>query len=140
MSLALIVGAAVFGFTSCSDEDSLPNVDYDIAFSGATLDPATGTLYVVQGDTLTIDSIGIRNLESNKNAAITGADYYWDYRFIGPSPFEPFGFRIPISENVATGAHNLTIQMGVVAVDKEPAIGIADYTVMVVPDSTDIPS
>lgn len=134
--LTLLVPCAI---TSCSDEDSLPNVDYNITISGGVINPENGTIYVVQGDTLAVTSLSVTNNETGKAAAINGAEYYWDYNFIGGSPFPPYGFNIVINDAIATGAHDLTIQCGVLAVDKEPAVGLVNYPVMVVPDSTQLP-
>lgn len=136
---AFLVAALPMFFASCSNEDDLPDVDYNVQFSGVTVDNATGTLYLVQGDTLKVESITVTNNESNKNAAITGAEYFWDYYLLGRSPLPPYGFKIATNEDTPLGAHDLTIRMGVVAVDKEPAVGILSYQVEVVPDSTALP-
>lgn len=138
LSLALLVAALPFAMVSCSDDDNLPKVDYDISFSGATLD--NGTLYVVQGDTLKVNSITVKNQDSDKNAGLTNAEYFWDYYFVGNSPLPPFNFSIATNQDTPLGEHALTIRMGVVAVDKEPAVGVVDYPVMVVADSTQLPS
>lgn len=139
LSLAIILLALPFAFTSCSDKDDLPNVDYTISIAGGVMDQATGTIYVVQGDTLEIESLSVTNLDSNKEAAITGAEYYWDYNFIGNSPLPPYGFDIVVSDGVSLGEHLLTIRTGVVAVDKEPAVGIVNYTVQVVESEDQLP-
>lgn len=137
--LFLLIAAIPFIAVSCSDENSLPQVDYYCTFSGAALDTVTGTLYVVQGDTLRIDSVDVVNHESDKAAAITGADYYWDYNYLGSSLLPPFAFNIATTDMTPVGNHLLTIRTGVVAVDKELATGIINYQVTVVPDSTAIP-
>lgn len=134
--------ALPFVAVSCSDDDgNLPNVDYNISLDGgAVLDQDNGTIYVVRGDTLGIASLSVTNVDSDKAAAITSAEYFWDYNFIGASAFAPYSFDICIGDSTAVGEHLLTIRTGVIAVDKEPAIGIVNYPVMVVADSTQMPT
>lgn len=140
LSYALLLLALPFAVTSCSDEDDLPDVDYTISISGGVFDQDAGTIYVVQGDTLRIDALNVVNLDSDKAASITGAEYFWDYGFIGSSPLPPYGFNIYVSDTTPLGNHTLSIRTGVVAVDKEPAFGIVAYTVKVVASADDIPS
>ncbi len=138
--LAIALIALPFALTSCSDDDDLPNVDYTIAISGGVMDQTDNVIYVVQGDTLNIESLGVKNLDSNKVAAITGADYYWDYTWLGASTLPPYGFSIAVTDATPVGKHLLQIKTGVVAVDKEPAIGIVAYEVNVVADAADLPN
>ncbi len=138
--LAIALIALPFALTSCSDDDDLPNVDYTIAISGGVMDQTDNVIYVVQGDTLNIESLGVKNLDSNKVAAITGADYYWDYTWLGASTLPPYGFSIAVTDATPVGKHLLQIKTGVVAVDKEPAIGIVAYEVNVVADAGDLPN
>ena len=137
--LAVALIATCLGFSSCSDDNDLPNVDFTVDFEGGVVDPSTGTIYVVQGDELEVTSITVHNLDSDKNAGITGVQYYWDYNLIGISPVAPFGFSIATSEDTAIGTHALSIQAGVVAVDKEPAFAVLEYPVEVVASPEDIP-
>lgn len=140
ISSAFVMLALSLGLVSCSDDGKdLPNVDYSVQFSGCVIDQETGSIYVVQGDTLKVESINVKNVDTDKAAALTGAEYYWDYNFLGNSPFPPYGFKIYVSDQTPTGGHNLTIRTGVIAVDKEPAVGILDYPVVVVQDSTELP-
>lgn len=136
---SLIVAAISMAFVSCDDDNTLPNVSFTVDFNGCAINPDNGDIYVVQGDTLQISSISVKNLESDKAAAITDAEYYWNYAFIGNNPFSPYGFEI-YTENVPTGNNALTIRTSVVAVDKEPAFAVLGYNVKVVADSSDIPS
>ena len=134
--LALAVAVPAVAFTSCNDDDDLPNVDFNVAVSGGTV--VDGTIYTVAGDTLSIDGIKVVNNE-NKNAIITYASYYWDYRFIGTNPVEPFGYEIYISNETEPGKHLLEIYTPVYAVDKEPAFAVLAYPVVVVENATELP-
>lgn len=135
---ALVLSGLAFVATSCDDDDDLPNVDFSVSISGA--ENIDGTIYVVQGDTLSIDSLGVTNVGSNKPAAITGAEYYWDYAWIGTSAIQPYGFNIVTTPATRLGNHLLQIKTGVVAVDKAPGVAILAYNVNVVADSSEIPA
>jgi hypothetical protein len=137
--LYLLVMALPLAFvsTSCNDDDDLPNVELNVSFSGGQF--VEGTLFVVQGDTISIDSITITNLEKNKAAAITSATYYWDAVCLGTSIVHPFKFQIVTSESTPIGEHLLQIETPILAVDKSAAIGVVNYNVQVVADSLDIP-
>ena len=139
LTYALLFVAPIVTLTACSNDNDLPDVKFDVTFSGGVVDDSNGIIYVVAGDTLTVNSVSVTNVESNKVAAVTGVEYYWDYDFIGSSPFEPYRFKIYVGEETPLGAHNLTLRAGVVAVDKQPAVAVLDYNVEVVADSTDIP-
>lgn len=136
--MSVVAFAMSLGLTSCNDDNDLPNVDMSITISGAKA--VDGTIYVVQGDTLTIDAITVKNLDSNKNAAITAATYYWDYYRLGTAMIPPYGFNIATTSETSLGKHLLEIESPVYAVDKAPAVGIQVYDVVVVSSEDEIPS
>lgn len=130
--------------TSCSDDDNdLPNVDLSLTVSNCA--QVDGVIYVVQGQTLQIDAINIKNNEEGKGAAITHATYYWDYQPLGIAVAPPFAFNIVTTKpegdvpGTALGKHLLQIEMQIVAVDKEVAVGAMVYQVNVVESEDDIP-
>lgn len=141
MLLALPLAFAV---TSCSDDDDLPNVTMSIDISNAQR--IDNVIYVVQGDTLDINSINVVNNDSGKAAAITAATYYWDYQRLGVSMLPPYGFSIvttaPTGDLPGTplGKHLLEIECPLLAVDKEVATAVMVYTVQVVASAADIPA
>lgn len=143
LSLLLIAIPLSFAVTSCNDDNDLPNVDMSIAISGGQR--VDNVIYVVQGDTLQIDSIGVTNNEPGKAAAITAATYYWDYQRLGTSLLPPYGFAVvttaPTANTPGTplGKHLLEITCPLLAVDKEVATCVLAYTVQVVASPDDIP-
>ena len=137
-SFALALLALPFILSSCSNDNELPNVAFNMAVSGGVMD--NNTIYIVRGDTLNIESLNVTNLDSDKAAAVTDAQYYWDYNFIGANPFAPYNFSIDVGDSTAVGDHMLTVRAGVIAVDKTPAFAIVDYPVVVVADSTQMPA
>lgn len=135
--LFLLLAALPLVFTACSDDDDLPNVDMTISLeNGAYLD---GTLYVVQGENLTISGITVKNLESGKAAMITSADYYWDGYFLGTAIQPPFAFEIETTDKTPVGRHSLEIVSPLYAVDKDLAIAVLAYPVQVVASEDDMP-
>ena len=120
----------VLGLSACSDDgDDLPDVDFSLNISGGVM--VDGTIYVVQGDTLVINSVNVVNNEPDKSAIITAATYYWDAFRMGTSAVPPYGFSFATSENTSLGKHEITIECPVYAVDKSPAIANVFYVVQV---------
>ena len=138
-SIALALLALPLALTSCSNNDNdLPNVAFNMNVSGAVMDD--NTIYIVRGDTLNIESLNVTNLDSDKVAMVTDAQYFWDYNYIGGTPFAPYNFNIVVGDSTALGDHLLTVRAEVIAVDKTPAFAIVDYPVVVVADSTQMPT
>ncbi len=123
--------------TSCNDDDDLPNVKFNVAITGGQF--VGEQIYVVSGDTLSFDSVGVINNDAGKAALITYANYYWDYQFIGQNMIPPFGYNIYINESIPLGRHLLEIYAPVYAVDKSPAFAIYAVFVNVVGAAEDIP-
>lgn len=124
-------------FVSCSDDDDLPNVTFNIAVDGSA--KVDDVYYIVRGDTLTVESITVVNEESDKKAAITQADYYWDYYYVGTSIQPPYSFEFVTDENTKTGNHLIEIEMPVLAVDKTPGIAVVGMKVKVVETADEVP-
>lgn len=124
--------------TACSDDDKdLPDVDFVVDVQDAVY--SDGQLYVVAGETLTINSIQVVNREQGKSALIPYADYYWDYIRIAQVVEPPFGVDIYINPETRIGKHVLEIYAPIYAVDKAPAFGVLQYTVNVVASADDLP-
>lgn len=132
-----------FAFTSCDDDNDLPDVTMGITVSDAVQNG--DMIYVVQGDTLKIDGIEVKNNEAGKNAAITSATYYWDGVPQGVSIISPYGFdliTVQTTDEVQgtpLGNHQLVINCPLLAEDKEVATAVLSYTVKVVQSADDIP-
>ena len=125
------------GFAACSDDNDLPNVDITTNFGDAKI--VNGVVYVVQGETLTIEGLTITNKEEGKGAGISSANYYWDYVFVGTNPLPPYGFKFETTEDTPVGRHVLEIICPVFAVDKTLADALLAYNVQVVASPDDIP-
>ena len=124
-------------FVSCDDDDDLPKVKIGIETSGCKI--VDGTIYVVQGDTLGIDSISITPIDPKNKVALASVNYFWDRMYVETTNIPPFAFAITTG-NLMTGRHLLQMRGSVLAVNYAPAIAYIDYTVMVVESAEDIPS
>lgn len=134
-----IFALPLLGFTSCSDDDDNPDVNFIIDISGATY--VDGTIYVVQGETFNIDAVKVINNEPGKAALLTYVEYFWDYQRLGTTAnaADNFAFEIFVSEDTPLGGHLLELYAPVYAVDKSPANALLAYDVEVVASADDLP-
>ena len=128
-------------YVSCSDDDDLPDVSVSISTPNRMLGD---TIYLVQGDSLIVDTINIRNNEAGKNAVITAAEYF--FAMEGHyTAVVPFGWRRPTSANpdnfnyIPAGKYPFNIEVDIAAEDKALAIGVLPYIVRVVASDDEIP-
>ncbi|MDE6650011.1 MAG: hypothetical protein K2K45_08790 [Muribaculaceae bacterium] len=63
-------------FSSCSNDNDLPNVEITMSFDNAAVDD--GTVYVVQDSVFSITGISTKALDSNQQAAIANVRYFWN--------------------------------------------------------------
>ena len=127
----------LFAFTACSDDDDLPQVDFDFTYENATV--VDNTVYVVQGTTFDISAITVTNREEGKGCGISYAAYYWDYLYLGTTVEPPYGFEIELAEDTPLGKHNIEVRCQVFAVDKTIANAVVSIDVVVVASADDIP-
>lgn len=128
LALALVAVLPLI-FTSCSNDDDLPEVDLSVAFSGAS--EQDGILYVVQGDDLVIEGLYVTPVAGTKKATLGATAYYWDYQFIGTSMMEPFGMSFNTAR-LPVGDYLLQINTTVFQVDKSVGIAYITFPVKVV--------
>jgi len=79
--LFLLLAIMPLALVSCHDENDLPDVDFTVTVTGGTY--VDGSIYVVQGENLVINSILVHNKENGKAAMINSAAYYWDGYYLG---------------------------------------------------------
>lgn len=125
-------------FASCSDDNDLPDVNISVDVDNATI--VNGTIYVVQGDTLDITSVNVKNNDSNKAAAINNVKYFIDGYYFGTSFFAPYPAYNITDVNTPVGKYQLGITCTVLAVDKSIASGVLSYPIVVVANAEEIPS
>lgn len=128
----------MIGITSCSDDDDdeFPPVDITVNIEGATR--VDDTLYVVQGDVLSVSAINMTD-RTSKGAVVGGVTYYWDYYRVGGTIEKPFGMDFDTA-GVDLGYHLLQIRISIYAVDYSPCMGYISYKIKIVPSASDIPT
>ncbi len=130
--LFLLLAIMPLALVSCHD------VDFTVTVTGGTY--VDGSIYVVQGENLVINSILVHNKENGKAAMINSAAYYWDGYYLGTAIQPPFGFEIETTEETPLGKHSLEIVSPLLAVDKEIATSVLVYNVTIVGSADDIPA
>ncbi len=134
---SLLMALPVIFLASCDNDDDLPDVAFNIEYSGGTI--SDNQLYVVQGDTLRVDSVWVTPQNNSKNAAILSVNYRLDGWLIASVPFQPFKCTIPTA-SLEPGTYVLGIQAPVIQVDKTPATAFTSRTVTIVTDASQIPA
>ncbi len=137
--LSAIAMAVCAGFTSCEDDDDLPDVTLGITIEGGVFDD-DGDIYVVQGDGLNVLSVNVQNNVPGQTAALANVSYYFDYKFIGTTNIPPFRCAGLTGTDTPVGDYDLDITCNVLAVDKEVATALLDYDIEVVPDASYLPA
>ena len=117
---------------SCKDDNEMPNVDFKVDISGGKF--VNNTIYVVKGDTLTIESVEI--VSHDRNAAIGEVSYYWDGQFLFTNPFPPYKINIA-TDKMTLDFHRLHFNCPVYIEDYPILTAYFDYKVKLVelPDS-----
>lgn len=113
---------------SCNDDDDLPNVTVTMDFGNAAVQD--GTLYVVQTDTLMLNNIVTKAVDSNQSAVLANVRYFWNYV---PAPYltwSPLPMEIPIAQMPLTESGNNLLQMDATLLETDKSIA---YTNIVVP-------
>ncbi len=122
---------------SCSDDgDNLPKVSLSVDGSGGVV--SDGVIYLLQGDTLSVDSITVVAENSTPGVRIASANYFLDYRPVWSTVVAPFAFKLD-SGKMSVGRHLFEIQCPIAAVGYAPAVAFMSYQVRVVDDVADMP-
>ena len=134
--LYFLIALPMLILASCHDENDLPDVNVGITYTGAT--SLDGSLYIVQGDTVTIDSVYVTPVNPNSRALVANVTYFLDQRLMSYSPIAPFSMGF-LTENLPVGKHTLRLDMTVLEVDREPGTYYLLVPLTVVADSTKLP-
>ncbi len=73
--LLLVIPFAMM-FSSCNNDDDLPNVNVTMSFDNAVVD--NGTVYVLQDEEFSITGITTQAVNSNQQSAIVNVRYFWN--------------------------------------------------------------
>lgn len=123
-------------FASCDDDNDLPEVTFDVTMSGGV--ESNGEIYVVQGETLTVDEVKVTS-DTNKAATLGATTYYWSGLPVGTTIVVPFSWEFNTAD-LEPGKYALQIQTNVYQTDKSPAVAMLSYVVNVVASAEDLPA
>lgn len=73
--LLLVIPFAMM-FSSCSNDNDLPNVDITMSFDNAVV--KDGTVYVLQNEEFSITGLTTKAVDSNQQSAIVNVRYFWN--------------------------------------------------------------
>lgn len=123
-------------FVACDDDDDFPSVKINVETSGCKI--VNGVMYVVQGDTLSLDSISVVPMHKDESVVVVAVNYYWDRMYVETNNLSPFQFAVD-TEGMMPGRHLLQLRMSLVSVNYAPVIALIRYPIMVVLSEQDIP-
>lgn len=132
-----VIPILAFMSQSCDDNDT-PDVNFHMRFVNATV--SDGDIYVVQGDTLTVDSAWVTAVNPSHKADLLPPVNYEIAgvgRFV--SPFAPYRLAIP-TDSLEVGTYQFAILGRVAEVNCSLGIGVAQATLNVVANASDIPT
>lgn len=134
-----LIALPVLAFAAMAcDDDKAPNVDVMVNYRNATV--SNGTVYVVKGDTLVVDSLYVTAVNTSHKATIVGpVSYYFNGLPIGRVIVPPYKLSIP-TDDLDIGAYKLQMNMTVAEEDYPLGICTSEATINVVSSTGDVPS
>lgn len=128
-----------FFATSCSDDDSLPNVNVTFTFDNAVVND--GIVYVNQADTLLISNIETKAVDSDKAALIANVRYFWNYIPAPGLTWSSFPIEIPMQDMplVEKGYNVLGMDATILETDKSMAYSYFKIPIATVADDDSFP-
>ncbi len=127
----LALPLVAFGFTSCSDDDDLPEANIEVKISGGVQNPDDNKIYVTEGDVIDFESITA--VPTNGKKTTLGFTTY----YIQGIPFAqtftvPFGAKLD-TEGMNPGEYIVQIKSELYQVDKAAAFVLISYQLVVEP-------
>lgn len=122
-------------FTSCHDDDNLPQVDINVTYASPVVDHA---VYVVKPDTLKVERVNVVATRPGHVATNGPVSYWFNGVPLGTSFAPPFSIKIP-TDNLTTGSYSLTMEMTVLEEGCEMATLTSSVKVCVVDNESEIP-
>lgn len=131
----MLMALMPFGLLSCSDSNDLPDVDVSVSMDNVVYN--NGYVYIVQGDTLKINDVAVKG--NGSTAGLNGVNYMFDYRPVGYRIVKPYGINL-LTKDVPAGKHLLSMNFEILQVDKSITMAGLEYDVVIVNDSTELPT
>lgn len=136
----LLLLPAAFIFSSCSDDDNLPNVEVTMTFDNAVVDD--GTLYVMQDSVFSMTSLTTKAVNSDNQTAIANVRYFWNGIPAPGLTWSPFPLEIDMAQmpTVRSGANVLGLRATLLEVDKSLAYCTLNVPIKAVETEADFPN
>lgn len=135
--LLIIAMLPLIAMMSCGD-DNTPDINIYIDYQNTV--GTDGYVYLVKGDTLTVDSLWVEAVNKKHIASIVGAvDYMFGGVPVARRVIPPYKLRLP-TDSVNVGEYALQIVMDVAEEDCTLATAATQFGVKIVADSTEIPT
>lgn len=135
--LALLALPMLLAATSCSDDDSLPQVNINLTYGNAVV--VDNRVYVVKNDTLRVESVNVTAVREGHKATNGSVSYFIDGVPVGTNPFAPYGIAIA-TDSFEPGAYVLQLVMPIYEEGCELSTALSQVSVNVVASQADIPS
>lgn len=117
---------------ACSDDDNdLPEVDFEVVMSGGEQNPDDNKIYIVRGDTLTIESITPIS-RNGKKATLGLTTFYLNGLPQAQTVTVPFGAKFATAD-MQPGEYTFQIKTSVYQIDKSAAFALLSYDLIVEP-------
>lgn len=135
----LLVLPFALAFSSCSNDDNLPDVNVTLTFDNAVA--SDGAIYVVKDATLKLNSIVTTPIDNSKPATLANARFFWNYQPAISMTFSEFPIDIPMADMplVDKGANLLGINATLLQVDKSIAYTSFNIPIVTVDSESDLP-
>lgn len=128
--LALVALPLVaLGFTSCSDDDDLPEAKIEVKMSGGVQSPDDNKIYIAEGDTLVFESLTA--VPTNGKKTTLGLTTY----YVQGIPFAQT-YTVPFSayldtEGMTPGEYVIQIKSEIYQIDKSAAFVLLTYQLVI---------
>lgn len=135
----LLVLPFALAFTSCNNDDDLPDVNIALNFDNAVVND--GALYVVATDTLEITNIVTTPVEGTKAATLANLRFYWNYLPAPALTWSNYPIKVPMADMplASKGANVLGFAATLLQVDKSIAYTNFNVPVVAVASAEELP-
>ncbi len=135
---ALMALPLMTAFTSCSDDDDVPDVDIKLEFA-ATNTVINNEVYVVKPEDIQVVAVKVTSNIKDQNAGTSNVSYFLDGYPMGTNYISPYGINIP-TKDLDPGTYNLAYSLPVFQENHSIGSAAGGMKIHVVADAADIPS
>ncbi len=137
--LLLVIPFAMM-FSSCNNDDDLPNVDVTMSFDNAVVDD--GTVYVLQDQPFEITGLTTKAVDSNNQSAIVNVRYFWNGIPAPGLTWSELPMQINMAEMPQTESGNYILGLDATLLETDKSISYCAIRIPIksVESETDLPN